>query len=76
MYHETKDILYVQRFLGHRMIANTMLYIQLEEAHYQSLSDEYTCKVAKTVEDALPLIEAGYTQAAEFDGVKIFKKRK
>jgi integrase len=29
LYHQTKDILYVKQFLGHRKIETTLLYIQL-----------------------------------------------
>ena len=29
LYHQTKDILYVQKFLGHKKIEDTLLYIQL-----------------------------------------------
>ena len=31
-YHKTKDILHVQRLLGHRNIQNTLIYIDLEDA--------------------------------------------
>jgi len=76
LYHQTKDILYVMRFLGHRNIKNTLKYIQLEEAIFKEESDEFICKAAGTVEEARPLIEAGFTYECEFDGVKLFKKRK
>ncbi len=75
-YHQTKDIIYVQRFLGHRSIMNTMKYIQYEEAYFKKEAEQYICKVAKTVEEAIPLIEEGYTQASEFDGIKLFRKPK
>jgi len=29
LYHQTKDVLYVKEFLGHKRIENTLLYIQL-----------------------------------------------
>jgi site-specific recombinase XerD len=35
-YHKTKDILHVQRILGHRNIHNTMMYIRLEETIVQN----------------------------------------
>lgn len=40
--------------------------------------DEFTSKVAKTVEEACVLIDAGYEYVTEFreEGIKIFKKRK
>ena len=76
LYHQTKDILYVMRFLGHRNIQNTLIYIQLEEAIFKKENDEFICKTAKTVEEAKTLIEAGFEYVCEFDGVKLFRKRK
>ncbi|OYT43430.1 hypothetical protein B6U84_05990 [Candidatus Bathyarchaeota archaeon ex4484_40] len=49
LYHQTKDILCVMRFLGHRNVNNTLLYVQLEEALFGKEPDEFVCKVAKTV---------------------------
>jgi hypothetical protein len=39
---------------------------------------EFSCKIAKNVEDATPLIEAGfeYVTGEYIDGGKLFKKRK
>ncbi len=58
--HETKDILFVQRGLGHGSLKNTLRCIQL----------------AEKIEQSIPLIEAGYVEAADFKGVKIFKMLK
>jgi integrase len=71
-YHKTKDILYVMRLLGHKNIKNTLVYTQLIEFK----DDEYICKVAKNVEEASPLIEAGFEYVCDFDGAKLFRKRK
>ena len=73
-YHKTKDILHVMRVLGHKNITNTLRYTQL----IQMDDDEFLTKVAKTVDDACKLIEAGYDYVTEFQdqGVKIFRKRK
>jgi hypothetical protein len=62
------------RVLGHKNITNTLRYTQL----IQTDDDEFITKVAKTVEDACKLIEAGYDYVTEFQdqGVKIFRKRK
>ncbi len=76
LYHETKDILHVMAFLGHRKIDNTMKYVQLEQALFQDLNDEFVCKVAKNIEEASILIEAGFEYVTEIDGCKLFKKRK
>jgi len=38
--------------------------------------EEYTSAVAKTVENARKLIEAGFEYVTEMNGVKLFRKRK
>lgn len=76
LYHQTKDILYVMRFLGHRNIKNTLIYIQLEEAIFKNQENEFICKVAQTLEDAKALIEAGFEYVCDFNNVKLFRKRK
>jgi integrase len=72
-YHKTKDILHVMEILGHRNIKNTLIYTQLIKAEGE---DEYVCKVAKTVEQAAELVEAGFEYVCEMDGVRLFRKRK
>ena len=76
LYHQTKDILYVMRFLGHKSIKSTLIYIQLEEAIFKRRDDEFICKTAKSVEEAKVLVEAGFEYVCEFEGVKLFRKRK
>ena len=76
VYHETRDIYFVQRRLGHRSITNTMKYIHLADTYFGEEEEEYITKVAENIEQALPLIELGYTEAADYNGVKIFKIRK
>jgi len=76
LYHETKDIYFVQRRLGHKRIENTMKYIHFADTYFGEEEDEFITKVAENIEQAMPLIEAGFTEAADFNGVKIFKIRK
>jgi integrase len=76
LYHQTKDILYVMQFLGHRNIKNTLLYVQLEEALFKEENEEFTCKVAKTIGEAKTLVELGFDYVCEFNGAKLFRKRK
>jgi integrase len=73
MYAQTKDILYVQKILGHRWIQNTLRYTQLVDLKE---SDDFVCKVARTLGEASALIEKGFDYVTELDGVKLFKKRK
>jgi integrase len=71
-YHATKDIVPVQRLLGHKSIASTLKYVQLIDIP----SDEWICKAATAPEEAAKLIEAGFTFETALNGVSLFKKRK
>ncbi len=75
LYHKTKDILLVKQQLGHKSINNTLIYIDLEATLYNT-KDEYTCKVARTIDEATKLIENGFQYVTEMDGLKLFRKRK
>jgi len=61
------------QMLGHRNIKNTLIYTQLIQ---HDRDDEYVCKIAKTVEQASKLIEAGFDYVCEIEEVKLFWKRK
>jgi integrase len=71
-YHKTKDLLYVKRLLGHKDLRTTLRYIQLIDFG----NDEYHVSVAKTVEEVQKLIEEGFDYVTDFEGVKLFRKRK
>jgi len=71
-YHRTKDILHVQWILGYKRLSNTLVYTHLVNFE----GDEWVCKVAKSVEEAQKLIEAGFEYVTEMDGLKLFRKRK
>jgi integrase/recombinase XerD len=75
-YHKTKDIIHVQRLLGHKNIQNTLVYITIENALFTEANDEFHVRTAKTVEEACKLVEVGFEYVTEIDGVKIFRKRK
>jgi len=75
-YHKTKDILHVQRMLGHKNIQNTMIYINLESALFHEANDEFAVRVAKTLDEACSLVEAGFDYVTEMEGQKIFRRRK
>jgi len=74
-YMKTRDIFYVKYALGHRRIENTMVYVHLARA-LSTDDEDYYCKIAKTVEEARQLIETGFEYVTEFEGVKLFRKRK
>ncbi len=75
LYHRTKDMVYVMQALGHKNMKNTLLYVQLEEALFQGDQD-FISKVARTEKEICALVEAGFDYVTEFEGAKIFKKRK
>jgi len=71
-YHRTKDILHVMQILGHRSIQNTLVY-----THLVNFKDnEYTAKVAHSEQEVCQLIEAGFEYVCDYQGNKIFRKRK
>jgi integrase len=77
-YHRTKDILHVQRLLGHKNIQNTLIYIDLEAKLFGKSSDNFTVRIAHDVGEAVALTEVGfeYVTGKYSDGGKIFRKPK
>jgi len=53
-------------------INNTLVYTQLIDFKY----DEYTSKVANTIEETCQLVEAGFDYVCNIGEAKIFRKRK
>jgi len=75
--HKTKDPWHVKMILGHKSIRSTETYIHLEEMLYDGQSyDNFTVKVADTIDDAIRLMESGFEYHAEVEGHKLFRKRK
>jgi hypothetical protein len=72
LYAKTKDILLVKQQLGHKRIEHTLIYTHL----VNFATDDFTCRCAKTLQEASVLIEAGFEYVTEIDGVKLFRKRK
>jgi len=72
LYDKTKDILLVKQQMGHKKLETTLIYTQL--LHLEE--EEYTTRVAQTIEEDQELIEAGFQYVTERDGMKIYKKRK
>jgi hypothetical protein len=72
-YHKTKDILHVQRLLGHRNIKNTLLYTQLVKIEG---GDDYICKVARAPKEIQELITNGFEYICDQDDLKFFRRRK
>ena len=75
-YHNVKSIVHVQQKLGHRSITSTMRYITIEESLFQEAPEDFYSATAKTVPEACKLVEAGFEYVCDFDGMKVFRKRK
>ena len=71
-YHKTKDILHVKEILGHKSINSTLLYTQLVNFK----GEEFTVRIAHTEQEACELVENGFEFVCDFNGNKIFRKRK
>ncbi len=71
-YRRTRDILATKEAMGHTRIETTLIYTKLV---YFS-EGEFTCAVAKTVDEAKALIEEGFSYVCEVEGVTLFRKPK
>ena len=71
-YQKTRDILHVKEVLGHKSLNNTMLYTQLVNFN----NDDFTSAVAHSEEEDCKLVETGFEFVCDFNGNKIFRKRK
>ncbi len=76
LYHETKDIVLVKQFLGHRNIENTMLYIQLENAIFKSQDDKFIVKATGDHKEIAALLEVGFEYVCQKNDLVYFRKRK
>ncbi len=76
LYHQTKDIIYVKAFLGHKNINTTLLYIQLARAIFQGSYDEFHVRVASEPEEIKELLETGFEYVCEKENLLYFRKRK
>jgi integrase len=76
LYHQTKDILYVMKFLGHRDVKNTLIYIDLESLSFPRGVNDYHARSASTDQEIIQLIETGFEYVCEHNGAKMFRKRK
>ncbi|MCW3993217.1 MAG: hypothetical protein NWE85_01445 [Candidatus Bathyarchaeota archaeon] len=75
-YQKTRDVYHVKRLLGHKNMRNTEIYINLEQAVFNSTNDEFHVKVAEKPEEIKALLEVGFEYVYEKDGLVFFRKRK
>jgi len=71
-FHKTNNVILVMKLLGHKCLNNTQRYIQL----LPELSDDFVCGVAHNTQEAIKLIESGYTFVQTIGEEHIYKKRK
>ena len=71
-YHYTRDILLVQKLLGHKHIQNTMIYTQL--VHFEG--NEFDVTTAINVEEAKELLATGFEYVTEKNGIMLFRRSK
>jgi len=77
LYHQTKDILYVKEFLGHKKLDSTLRYINIEKAlYYDDKPEDFHVKIAEKPEEIRGLLEVGFEYVCEKDGLVFFRKRK
>ena len=72
LYAQTKDLLYVQKILGHKSIQNTLRYIQLVTNDEPSA---WIVKAASNVDEAKGLLEQGFEYVTDMESVKLFRRR-
>jgi len=70
--HQTRNLLLVQKILGHKQIQNTMKYVQL--ISFQE--DEYDVSAATTIEEDEQLLKAGFEYVTERNGIKLYRRPK
>jgi len=60
------------KILGHRSITNTIRYTQLVDFKD---GESFICKVAKSADDAVKLVESGFEFVSSFpDVIQLYKK--
>jgi len=77
-YHNTKDLLHVRDFLGHRSASNTEIYVHLEKTFFKDQDQGYITKIAHNIQEAARLVEVGfeYVTGEYQDGGKLFRKKR
>jgi len=75
-YIKTRDIFHVKYMMGHRNIESTLHYMHITKG-LVSYSDNYTVKVASSIEEYVTLLETGFTYVSDYEGGrKVLRKRK
>jgi len=76
LYHQTKDPYYVQRFLGHKSLKSTEIYINIEHTLFEAgANDQFTVRIAEKPEEIKELLEAGFEYVCQKDSLIFLRKR-
>ena len=77
LYHQTKDPYYVQRFLGHKSLKSTEIYINIEHTLFEAgANEQFTVRIAEKPEEIKELLEAGFEYVCQKDTLIFLRKRK
>lgn len=77
LYHETRSIMEVKAFLGHKDIQSTMTYINLEQALFHVAADQWIGLITHNEQEELKAIETGFELVRDrHDGTILYRKRK
>jgi integrase len=74
-YIQTRDIFHVKYLMGHRNIESTLHYMHVAKG-LVNYSDDYTVKVASSIEEFTELLESGFEYVSDYEGRKVLRKRK
>ncbi len=73
LYSQTRDLLHVKEFLGHRSISSTRKYLRIIP---NGTSDQFITKVAKSLDEFTELLEQGFEFVTDYESYKVLRKRK
>jgi integrase len=72
IYHQTRNLLLVQKILGHKRITSTMKYTQLIPLK----EDEYDVTAATSIEEDQELLKTGFEYVTQRKGIKLYRRPK
>jgi len=77
LYYQTKDILHIREFLGHKRLGSTLIYINIENALFHNgAPEEFYVEIARTSKEIEGVLEVGFEYICEKDNLLFFRKRK
>jgi hypothetical protein len=73
---DTKNILYIKEFLGHRKLETKLGHLRLGVATFRETSDEFTVRVASKPQEIQTLLAMDFECVCREDELFSFRKRK